>query len=119
MWFVTKHTQSAFSLNYDEFGDSYTCETNVQDLKNLFDDIDSKGINKGELVETHFEYLSDYKYGLFKRLNAYIDRTATESAEQINHLFRMNLTENLMRLYGATILTSVDIFCSHVVLDSM
>ncbi|XP_013776591.1 DNA ligase 4-like isoform X1 [Limulus polyphemus] len=125
LWSMREATQEQIAERYDSYGDSYTEETTVENLRKVFDNIpeeiwkshipDPKSI--ADLEFDIFPAVSSY--GLFRTFRIYIDNKA-EIGEMGTVIpdHPLELVALKLRLHGGTICSSVDSETTHVVVHN-
>ncbi|XP_065052274.1 DNA ligase 4-like [Rhopilema esculentum] len=80
MIFTSEKTKKIFSLEYDEFGDSYTKEIDAKNLQEIFRNMESKDRVRStaeEVAEIEFRYFpNDSPYGIFRGCRSFFDKWA-------------------------------------------
>jgi len=83
MWYTKTATQQSIGKLYDCFGDSYTEESTVESLKEIFKNMNSEIVMnesdpeqfKEAIAKIENKYFPNHssKFGLFRLVNAYLD----------------------------------------------
>lgn len=83
MWYTQKATQQLISKLFDCYGDSYTEETTIESLMEIFKKINSEidmtdtdqDSAKDAIAKIENKYFSNHssRFGLFRLINAYLD----------------------------------------------
>ncbi|KAK2168896.1 hypothetical protein LSH36_13g04032 [Paralvinella palmiformis] len=120
---ISPKSEKKLAKMFDCHGDGYYDDTNVDDLKKVFNKIDEKSVvplNVEDLAELEMEYFpQDYIYGLFRLCRVYLDVNLVlgDPSTHIN-ASSLELVRLYLRFYGATVLDKIDHDVSHVVVDS-
>jgi len=137
MLYTTEETKSNMLLHIDKYGESYAVDTTVESLQEVFEQMDKlKSEEKGEegeqLNEEHEKHLAHLQildiesnkfenkpwWGMFRNYVVYVDRYYEVGGETTAIQFcSLELTQQLLEFYGATIATSLKESVTHVVLD--
>lgn len=113
-------TQKAFHLEYDDYGDSYSEDTTVDQLKTVFDGMEEDGIEDAtEIAELEQKYFpDDSPYGLFRTCRFYMDNNMV-IGDLSTHIkdCSLDLLSLQIRFFGGTISDDLDSGVSHVIVD--
>ncbi|XP_071117642.1 DNA ligase 4-like [Haliotis cracherodii] len=119
---TSPRTHKQFQLDYDEFGDSYTTDTTVEQLNTVFDKMEQNNdshIEATQIAELEEKYFPDESpHGLFRICRMYLDNCLVfgDSSTLIPNC-SLDLLALELRFFGATLDAKLDPEVSHVIVD--
>lgn len=123
MIFTSEKTAASFADDYDRHGDSYYEDTTVDALKKIFKNVEEKGssvsLSTSNIAEMEMNYFPhDSEFGLFRLCRMYLDSNTTVD-DTTTHIqaSTLELVDVELRLYGATVVPTLDEGVTHVVMD--
>jgi len=121
-------TQTIFQNDIDKFGDSFTTDTTVENLREILREINSKpDLNADEeetpqkkpkksFIEYSKQFFDKPFWNIFQNYVFYFDRYDFDSGSIIKY-DQLEICEKLSIFYGAKILPMIDDSTTHIILD--
>jgi hypothetical protein len=107
-----------FDLQYDRFGDGFCVRSTPESLRFSMLKVDQLGaslegkLGPRELAEFEASHLENNKFGLFRQLTVYVDRSKVDKFD------RLDVVKTTLQFYGSTVVDDVDDpEVGHVVVD--
>uniref|UniRef100_A0A183J4E8 BRCT domain-containing protein n=1 Tax=Soboliphyme baturini TaxID=241478 RepID=A0A183J4E8_9BILA len=119
MWYSTEATASQFKLTFDAYGDSFFEPVSIDDLKAIVSALSPMSLPRHKVMELIAELFPSYKYKLFYGLRVYVDffGTVNNPESKINSS-PLDIVELRLKLYGASIVDTVDETTTHIIVFS-
>ncbi|XP_046858902.1 DNA ligase 4-like isoform X2 [Xenia sp. Carnegie-2017] len=117
---MSSKTIEKFSLEYDENGDSFTKDLNVETLKEIFKKLDERQnvvkLTRNDIIEVEERYITNSTLGLFRSYRFYVDRYSTIGDPHTRlPSSSLHVQTYVLRYYGGHISDTFDEEVSHVI----